>query len=78
MNGWVPLLEVDYDRWKEFAKPHCDTTSHSHQIAIFCLCDNDIRIDKGDDHAVVCEKCGRVYRVKETRSYVVEEYLGGR
>jgi hypothetical protein len=73
----VPVPEVDYDKWKDCPKPYCDTTSHSEQVSITCVCDYEIRIDKSPlQGIVICKHCGRVYRSKETRSYTVEEYLG--
>lgn len=76
-QGWISVPEVDYNRWKETPKPFCDTASSSSDVVITCVCQNEIRIQKSAyGSAVICKQCGRVYRVKESRSYVVEEYLG--
>jgi hypothetical protein len=76
-HGWVPVPEIDYPKWKDYPKPYCDTSSHSDQISVTCVCDNNLSLDKSFSQSVaVCRQCGRVYRVKEKRSYAVEEYLG--
>jgi DNA-directed RNA polymerase subunit M/transcription elongation factor TFIIS len=75
-QGWVPVPEVNYDNWKGCPKPYCDTTGSSADAVVTCVCDNSVRVDKRGEFVAVCDQCGRVYRVKEKRSYTVEEYLG--